>query len=1008
MSAVVPSPDQLPIFEELVVQPAARRRPHLRIQPPLLADLTARQRKAVTHGEGPLLIVAGAGTGKTTVITRRIAWLIAEKRAKPSEILALTFTDRAALEMTERVDRLVPYGYTDTVISTFHSFGDRLLRDHALEAGLSDRSTVLSRAEQVIFLREHLFDLPLDRYRPLGDPTRFLHALVTLISRARDEDVTPADYQAAAAAIAERQAESPFDEALAEEAAQQAELANLYGAYEQLMRANDRLDFGDQVSLALRLLRDHPAVLAAERERYRYILVDEFQDTNYAQFELVKLLAGSPTANVTVVGDDDQSIYRFRGAALSNILGFRAAFPKAGSVVLNDNFRSRQAILDAAHRLIRHNDPDRLESREGLDKRLVARTRFARPEPADGPIQLLAFDTGSDEADAVAERIGASLRAGRSPGDHAVLVRTNRDAEPLLRALNMARVPWRFSGTAGLYHQPEVRLLVSFLRAVNDPADSISCYDLATSEIFGLEARDVTVALNAATRRRAPLEQALREAAEQGAGPFSRRSLEAVSRLLASLDQHRAMSTERGSGELLYHFVTSTGWLGRLAREARDTGEERIANVARFFEIVRRQAGLLRDDRLPFLVAQLDTLIEAGDDPSTADVEPDTGDAVHVLTYHKAKGLEFPIVHMVGLVDDRFPTRSRGDLLPLPGELVREALPTGDHHLAEERRLFYVGMTRAREELHLSWARDYGNRTARRMSQYLLEALDLPPATPPEVVRPSTVERLSRHQRSAANARVTSAAPSIGDRQLSLSYGQISDYLDCPTRYRYAHVIRIPTPASHQMAYGRALHAAVQAYHRRQLGGAVMTREELLAELEAAWESVGFLTRQHEEARKEAAREALGRFWEEQQREPARPVAVEQEFSVLIGRDRVRGRYDRVDREEHGRVVITDYKSSDVRDPATAGRRSRESLQLSLYALAYESQHGRLPDELALHFLESGIVGRSAPSQKRLEKAAEQVAVVSTGIRAGQFEANPSPMRCGFCPFREICPDAAL
>src|SRR5438034_9267751 len=162
--------------------------------PSLLTGLDRAQRRAVTHGEGPLLVVAGAGTGKTTVLTRRIAWLIAEKRARPAEILALTFTERAAAEMQERVDRLVPYGYTDTVISTFHAWGDRLLRDHALEAGLSDRATVLSRAEQIIFLREHLFELPLDRYRPLGDPARFLHALVTLISRARDEDVAPADY----------------------------------------------------------------------------------------------------------------------------------------------------------------------------------------------------------------------------------------------------------------------------------------------------------------------------------------------------------------------------------------------------------------------------------------------------------------------------------------------------------------------------------------------------------------------------------------------------------------------------------------------------------------------------------------------------------------------------------------------------------------------------------------------------------------------------------------------
>ena len=1007
MPAVVPSPNQIPIFEELVVPPRATARPHLRIQPPLLADLTPRQRKAVTHGEGPLLIVAGAGTGKTTVITRRIAWLIAEKLAKPSEILALTFTDRAALEMTERVDRLVPYGYTDTVISTFHAWGDRLLRDHAMDAGLSDRSTVLSRAEQVILLREHLFDLPLDRYRPLGDPTRFLHALVTLISRARDEDVAPSEYRSLAERLVAAAAAAPDDAALAETAAQQAELAACYSAYEELMRRTDRIDFGDQVGLALRLLREHPAILEAERQRYRYILVDEFQDTNYAQFELVKLLAGSPTANLTVVGDDDQSIYRFRGAALSNILGFREAFPSAPSVVLTDNFRSRQSILDAAYRLIRHNDPDRLEAREGLDKRLVARAHGRRTSAGESSIELFAFDTGSDEADAIAERIAASLRAGKRAGDHAILVRTNRDADPILRSLNMARVPWRFAGTAGLYKQPEVRLLVSFLRAVNDPEDSVSCYDLATSELFGLDPGDVTLALNSASRRRTSLEAALRSAsADPQSAPFGRRPLEVVARLLASLDQHRGMSAERTTGELLYHFITSSGWLGRLAAEARESGDERLANVARFFEIVRRQSSLLRDDRLPFLVAQLDTLIEAGDDPSTADVAVDDGDAVHVLTYHRAKGLEFPTVIMLGLVDDRFPTRSRGDLLPFPTELIRETLPDGDHHLAEERRLFYVGMTRAKEELVLSWARDYGGRTARRMSQFVLEALDLPPATPVEAIRPSVAERLARNQHPVRQPTAV-APPSLADKPLTLSYGQVSDYLECPAKYRFGHLIRIPTAVSHQMVYGRALHAAVQALHRSQMAGQPMSLAELHAELDAAWESRGFLTRQHEEARKDAARDALERFWTAQQADPVTPTAVELEFAVPFGRDRVRGRYDRVDTDANGRVTIVDYKSSDVRDAATAARRARESLQLAIYGSAWEAQHGRPPDDLTLHFLESGIEGHSTATPKRLAAAAQQVATAAEGIRAGRFEATPSPTRCGYCPFREICPDAA-
>jgi DNA helicase-2/ATP-dependent DNA helicase PcrA len=1006
MPPVVPSPDQLPFFEELV--PAVRpRRPHLRIQPPLLADLTARQRKAVTHGDGPLLIVAGAGTGKTTVITRRIAWLIAEKRARPSEILALTFTDRAAFEMIERVDRLVPYGHNDAGISTFHAFGDRLLREHALEAGLSDRSTVLSRAEQIIFLREHLFELPLDRYRPLGDPTRFLSALVTLISRLRDEDVTPEAYLAAAQRLADASAARPEDRELAERAASQQELAAMYAAYERLMRASDRLDFGDQVSLALRLLRHHPDVLAEERRRYRYILVDEFQDTNHAQWEIVRLLA-EEHGNVTVVGDDDQSIYRFRGAALGNILGFREAYPKAARVVLVDNYRSRQPILDAAHRLIRHNDPDRLEAREGLDKRLKARSRFSRAEPETGPIDLVGFTTGSDEADAIAERIGRSIRAGRRAGEHAILVRGNRDADPHLRALNMARIPWRFSGTAGLYRQPEVRVLISFLRAVNDPDDSVSLYDLATSEIFGLAPADVTLALNRARRRRAPLADALREAAEHPEdSPFGVRALEVVQSLMGSLDAHRAMSTERSCGELLYHFISGSGWLSRLDREARETGEERLANVARFFEIVRRQGGLLRDDRLPFLVAQLDTLIETGDDPSTADAEPDEGDAVHVLTYHKAKGLEFPVVFLVGLVTDRFPGRDRRDAFEMPEGLVRDPIPGADHHTAEERRLFYVGMTRAKEELVLTWAQDYGGRRSGAVSQFVTEALDLPPATPVEVVRPAILEQLSRHSGSPRDQAPAASAAVIGDRPLTLSYGQVNDYLDCPAKYRYGHVVRIPTPVSHQMVYGRALHAAAQAYHRRQLAGRPMALDELHAALDSAWESVGFLTREHEEARRAAAHAAVARFWEDQQRDPARPTAIEQDFTVAFGRDRLRGRYDRVDRDEDGRVVITDYKSSDVRDLGTANRRARESLQLAIYALAHEAQRGTLPDELALHFLESGIVGRAAPSEGRLAKAHDQLAAAAEGIRAGRFEATPSAMRCGYCPFREICPDAA-
>ncbi|HYM84387.1 MAG TPA: ATP-dependent helicase, partial [Candidatus Dormibacteraeota bacterium] len=492
----------------------------------LLEGLNPEQRRAVTHGEGPLLVVAGAGTGKTQVITRRIAWLIATKRARPSEILALTFTDRAAEEMQVRVDQLVPYGYTDTSISTFHAFGDRLVREHAFELGLPPDVRVLSRPEVVILLREHLFDLPLDRYRPLGDPTRFLAALAALFSRAKDEDVPPAAYAAYAEGLQRSsvelreaveaaggkatEAERDAADAAEEEAARELELARAYERYQELLASSGSLDFGDQVSLALRLVRTSPSARRELQRRYRYILVDEFQDTNRAQAELVALL-GEPHRNVTVVGDDDQSIYKFRGAAISNILDFRDRYRGARTVVLRRNYRSRRPVLDAAYRLVRFNDPDRLEVREGIVKRLVAERNVADP----APVRLESFATGGDEADWVAAEIGRRIAAGGRASDHAVLVRTNAVADPVLRSLSVAGIPWRFSGTSGLYGRPEVRQLIAFLRSVADPTSSTDVYALATCDVYGLGGEDLTAIVNTARRRNRSIWEVLEELERQ-------------------------------------------------------------------------------------------------------------------------------------------------------------------------------------------------------------------------------------------------------------------------------------------------------------------------------------------------------------------------------------------------------------------------------------------------------------------------------------------------------------
>jgi DNA helicase-2/ATP-dependent DNA helicase PcrA len=1007
----------------------------------LLAGLNAEQRRAVCHGDGPLLVVAGAGTGKTQVITRRIAWLIATRRARPSEILGLTFTDKAADEMQTRVDQLVPYGYTDAGISTFHAFGDRLVREFALELGLPTDSRVLSRPEVVIFLRERLFAFELDQYRPLGDPTRFLGALATLFSRCKDEDVSPGAYldfaaQLGAAAAAARAALGSEDAAagdqaaaLEEEARRQGELASAYDRYQKLLREAGLIDFGDQVSLALRLLRESPAARLDLQRRYRYILVDEFQDTNRAQSELVELLA-APHGNVTVVGDDDQSIYKFRGAAISNILEFKRRHPRLRQIVLRRNYRSRAPILDTSYRLIRFNDPDRLEVRNGIDKRLVPE----RSGP-ERPVRHLVFAAGSEEADGVAREIAARVAAGATPKDFAVLVRANADADPILRSLNLAGVPWRFSGTSGLYARPEIRLLLAFLRAVADLSASVDVYALAASDIYGLGGPDLTAIVNSARRRNRSLWEVLEELTRQpGLLRLAPETRAALDRLVVDLRRFTELGHERPAGEVLYQFLRDSGILSRLASADSVAAEEALQNIARFFDIIRAQSDLLPDDRVVFVARHLQTLIDAGDDPATAEVDSDA-DAVAVLTVHKAKGLEFPVVFMTGLVDGRFPARTRRDPLALPVELVHETLPEGDPHVQEERRLFYVGMTRARDELVLSHATDYGGRRARRVSQFVLEALDLPASAATGAVADAAahapLERLAAFE---PKAEPVEPGREPVEGPLSLSFYQVDDYLTCPLKYKYVHVLRVPIAPHHSIVYGSALHQAVQEFHRREARGYVMTEEELLAAFDRAWSNEGFLTREHEEARLAAGRAALRRFREEQMQPSAVvPAYVEREFSFTLDGDRIRGRMDRVDIERlpaevavHAgeaqladtvapalpglhpeRVTITDYKSSDVRDPVRARERARESLQLQIYAMAYQAETGRLPDTVQLWFLESGLVGRAEVDEKRLEKARDSIRRAASGIRARRFEATPDYLACGYCAFRDICPASA-
>ncbi len=680
-----------------------------------LERLHPEQREAVTHGEGPLLVVAGAGTGKTQVVTHRIAWLISEKRARPEQILALTFTDKAAAEMESRVDLLVPYGLVGATLATFNAFCDRLVREHAVELGLTSRLRVEAQAEILVFLRERLFELGLERYLPLGQPDAHLQALTGLFDRARNEDVSPERYLEFARALAAGAGDDPERR---DRAAAELEKARAYGKYEALLMKAGRVDFSSQIRLALKLLRERAHVRREVQERWRWILVDEFQDTNHVQFELVRLLAGE-RRNLTVVGDDDQSIYRFRGARIENLLEFLDVYPDAKQVILRRNHRSGQRILNDAHRLIRANDPWRLESQRGWDKRLLAqRIDPATGDVLAGTVQHRTFASGRDEAEWVAEEIGGAVAAGTArPGDFAVLARAHGHLDPFALALKSRGVRFRRVGMRGLYARPEVLLCLNALRSVADPDGGVA-HQVLGDPLFGADPVDLArIGQRAKRTNRGFLRLALDAVngpARDGAGcaEISRVAVRRFATLHAALCDS---AIRRPTSEVLYQFVTESGLLAALTAEESAESLERVQNLNKLFGIVSRVGPLLKQDRVPAFIEHLDLLIEMGDDPAAAELETDE-DAVSLLTAHGAKGLEFPVVYLVNLVEQRFPQFRRAEEMEFPPELkagAHASAPPPDpasEHYREERRLCYVGMTRARDRLVLTHAQDYGGK----------------------------------------------------------------------------------------------------------------------------------------------------------------------------------------------------------------------------------------------------------------------------------------------------------
>ena len=938
-----------------------------------LDDLNAAQRRAVSHNQGPILVVAGAGTGKTQVITRRIAHLTLKRRVPADQILALTFTERAAREMEERLDVLLPYGLTSTKVMTFNAFGDDLLRRFGIEIGLDPGFRVMSQNQQLVFLHDHLDQFKLDYYAPIGRPTEFLAGLAGYFGRLKEELIEPERYRRWAKANLKTATQEP--ERL--EAAKQLELAGAFICYQRLRQVEGLVDFNDQVSLALELLERRPNILKTLHGEIAYILVDEFQDTNLAQAELLARLAG-PTGNIMVVGDDDQSIYKFRGAAISNILSFRERYPTAKTVVLTENYRSTQEILDSAYNLITHNNPDRLEAKYQIDKRLVSRQRGPRPV-------VRHESTWRDEADAIAADIAERLKAGTEAGDMAVLLRKRNQAQILINAFNRIGLPHRYQGDDSIYNRPEIKVLMFFLQQVIDPSDDVSLYHLLSSEVFNLDIGLLSRASAMARRRNLSLADVL----EQGNDLDQSVELE---RFLTLNHDWRQATKSLSVGQLSYDFLAGSGYLKNLTdRSGTDQlAELKINHIAKFFKQLENYEAVAGDKTAYGFVANLPSLELTGGQTSS-ELDP-FAQSVQILTIHQSKGLEFESVYIFDVTRGTFPSTRRAERLVVPDELLSgERLPSGDWHLAEERRLMYVAMTRAKSSLTVSYSSDHGTIQPKKPSPFLTEAFGYEPDL---TDRPNQRSAMQQIELFAGQDDPAPLRPHFLSAQgVELTPHQIDDYLICPLNFYWLYVLEVPQPLRPALAYGSLIHRVINHYFERRRGGKVslVSLDRLVDQL---WRGEGYVSRGQAQRQKRQAHTTIKAFYRREEATGRLPSYTEKSFHFEaapgIG---VNGRFDAV-YVEGKHVEIRDFKTSQVDTTEKADKRAAASIQLAVYGLAWTSLIGQIPDALTLDYIETGQIGTTTQTAARQAELVRQITQMAENLRAGLYPPGKSHFYC--------------
>ena len=970
--------------------------------------LNKEQKQAVAFGTGPLLIIAGAGTGKTTVITRRIVYLIENNKAKPEEILALTFTDKAAGEMEERVDKLLPHGYIDLWISTFHSFCERILKEHALDIGLSSDFKLLDQTAAWLLIRQNLDKFNLDYYKPLGRPTKFIQALISHFSRCKDQGIYPEDYLKHSESLKTNLTDLPENR----ETERIKEVVDAYYFYQKLLLENNFLDFGDLINYCLKLFQKRPLILEKYRKKFKYILIDEFQDTNWAQYELAKILA-APENNLTVSADDDQSIYKWRGASFNNIIQFRKDFPAAKEISLIKNYRSAQDILDLAYKFIKANNPNRLEYVSKINKKLIA------DKQGKGFIERLHFKDSDEETRGVINKIVEILKKDKEANfsDFAILVRTNQSANSFVRALERADFPYQFLASQGLYTKPVILDIVSYFKFLDNYQESSAVYRILNLPFLEIPSEEIMKITQYSRQKANPIYQTLRQLPLVCG--LSQKTHNKINFLLSLVQKHTELARRKNVSEVLVAFLKDSGYLNYLIAKE---NKQDLDLINQFYRKIKKFEESVTDPKLRNFIEQINLEIESGEQ-GKLEFDPEQGpDMVKIMTIHSAKGLEFKYVFLVNLTDKKFPTIERKEPIEIPQEIIKEIIPEGDVHLQEERRLCYVAITRAKEKLFFTSADDYGGARKKKPSRFLIEmGFDK---------KPDQKDKKDKKESELESKKqgLTSEVRPVQDKakeQIILpshfSFSQLAAFEKCPLQYKFAHILRVPVKGKAVFSFGKTIHNTLYefvksvneqtAVSQNNLFGKKIGKETrspldfegLIKIYKQKWIDEWYESQNQKQGYYKLGRKILKDFYEQFLKQPPEilrinnQVALELPFKLKIGEHILCGRIDRIDKLENG-VGIIDYKTGKFKEKLLL----KDKQQLLIYQIAVEEIFGLKPIKLSYYYLEQGKITSFLGKEQEKEKQKEKILSEIEKIKKSDFKPNPG-WQCKFCDFRDIC-----